>query len=197
MFFRDLFDLRFDRFVTYRVASLLFVVGIMLNTIAAAILFIFFSSTTRNLNLSWTVGFFVILVILVLWLISIVLWRVILESLVALVLSGDYAKKTFDNLRSGQLQQNPSANFEKSVSSAREAAKPSPLGHSSAQVQVAQSTTQTLLEDYNENPREWVYSVFTSGDIELWMRAGSPNLRPYILEGMPDLRKWLKKNRLL
>ena len=210
MLFTVLFDVKFRNFVTSKVAGVLLILGLLLNLLGLFVAVAFVNSPTfREAGSSFSTGLTILAILG--FFVGAILWRVVLEVLVASVMSGEYSRKTFQQaaLEGSQISQSiarePQQNERENHFSQPHASQPSVakaragdnVEENPSSDPKAATDERAMVDDYLSNPREWVFAVLSSDEIELWMRAGSPDLVPYITAGLPDLEKWLKQRRLL
>lgn len=169
MFFKSLFDFKFENFVTRQVASVLYVASIAILAIAALVAFVFcmffaiqFVSYSPSVAIIYTLV--ALLGVPVVSFLYLVVMRVAFESSVALVTIAE---------NTGRSQMKPYS------------AAPAPS-------ELTNLDVQTLLEDYENNPEEFARTMFDQNEFAKWVRAGRPDLQIWIRTGMPTFEVWLK-----
>jgi uncharacterized membrane protein len=205
-----LFDTSFDKFITKRVASALWLLNII---------FIFLAGLAAEILLGFsTFKFFqdaypaqgVVGLLCMVFVVPLLLWLVLIasrlgfEASVALVAVAENtadlrATVTIMNAvdRANRSEVGPPATANRGddidTNVAREAFKTAITKRA-----VVGSGTYTaddlnsMMDDYSSNPREWAQDVLDTDEFTLWINAGEPNLLGWISSGMPSFSKWLK-----
>ena len=203
-FRQALFDTTFDRFITKRVASVMWVLNIILTFLLAAIAFFYllYFSGESFANSQPVLGLaFVALALVGLPLVtflSLVLTRLAIEASVALVsvaentqtLKGAPAENSISAPK-----QTADASSTQPVSKVKAPTPPLRAPEIKLNPDQARFTVEdinAMISDFEITPNDFALDVLGEADHATWIKAGMPDLKPWILLGLPNFRVWLK-----
>jgi hypothetical protein len=206
-FSKSLFDSSFDTFITKRVASVLWLVNVVITFIAgAAIALLLLAQTIQAISdENFLAAVLSVLLLLVgvplgVWLVLITT-RLAFEASVALIAIAENTARTGGGSAGPKAEANPvspivsppgaralrdQVQTSGAVSSEKQNFASRGVGSYTA------NDLNTMMDDYDANPTEWAQDVLDQEEFALWQGAGEPSLRPWIRAGLPAFPKWLK-----
>ena len=174
MFFRDLFNPSFNQFVTKRVASVfwvLFLVLVALSVIGGWLFLMLSAGSVSDMPFqSKVIWVFSWLLIPLIAFLVVVGARLSFEAAIALTVIAQNTSQAKNQVLSSGAK-----------SSSREWASQ----------QLTENESEVLIEDFSADASAFARDVLGAEGYHLWIKEGSPDLKPWIRGGMPDFERWL------